>query len=75
MVFGPEVSLKYNAILAGRQAEVYAGKSLDQCRVLQDEVLEFADMVRKCNREDFEEWYQLYKGAVYVKPRKKGIRG
>lgn len=74
MVFGPEVSMKYSVILAGYQAEVYAGKSVEQKRALEDKVLAFADTVRKCNREEFEEWYQLYQGSVYIKPRKRGIR-
>lgn len=74
MVHGPEVALKYHAIVAGRQQELYQGKSHEQCVALQDEVLAFADEVRQCNREDFNAWYELYKDSVYIPPRrKKGI--
>lgn len=60
MINGEGVMGKYNVIIAGRQAELYAGKSAAERPALNQLLLQFIDEVRSCNREEFEQWYQLY---------------
>lgn len=60
MIHGPNVQVKYGAIVAGVQAEMYAGLSKDKQMEKAPEVLAFLDKVRNGTMEEFEEWYQLY---------------
>jgi hypothetical protein len=61
MIHGPGVQMKYGAIVAGFQAELYAGLSKAQQELKSPELIEFLDRVRNGTLEEFEEWYQLYK--------------
>lgn len=61
MIHGPNVQMKYGAIVAGVQAELYAGVSKAQQQEKSEELIAFLDKVRNGTPEEFEEWYQLYK--------------
>lgn len=61
MIHGDGVMGKYNVIVAGRQAELYAGIPYSERAGKVDQLLEFMDQVRNSNRDEFEEWYDLYK--------------
>jgi hypothetical protein len=61
MIHGDGVMGKYSVIVAGRQAELYAGIPYCERATKSDQLLEFLDEVRQCNRDEFEVWYDLYK--------------
>lgn len=61
MIHGEGVMSKYGAILAGFQAELYQGIPYAEREQKNDELLKFIDMVRNSTREEFEEWYELYR--------------
>lgn len=61
MIHGDGVMGKYNVIVAGRQAELYTGIPYSERAGKVDQLLEFMDQVRNSNRDEFEEWYDLYK--------------
>ncbi len=61
MIHGPNVQMKYGAIVDGRRAELLAGVPKDQHAQKLEGFYEFLDMVRNGTPEEFEQWYQLYK--------------
>jgi hypothetical protein len=73
MVHGPEVGMKYHVILHGRQQELFAGQPASRHQQLSNQLLQFADQVRNCKWEEFEEWYEIYKDT-YMPPTKKRSR-
>lgn len=64
MIHGNGVGGKYNVIVAGRQAELYAGISHAEREKKHAELWEFIQEVRSCTHEEFEQWYQLYSDTV-----------
>lgn len=64
MIHGEGVMGKYSVIVAGRQAELYAGISHSERQQKNEELWQFITEVRACKREEFEQWYELYKDAV-----------
>lgn len=61
MIHGDGVMGKYSVIVAGRRAELFAGVPHSEREAKADQLLEFLDEVRRCNRDEFEMWYDLYK--------------
>lgn len=61
MIHGPNVMMKYGAIVEGRRAELLAGKPKSEHEKAMEGFVEFLDMVRRGTPQEFEEWYQLYK--------------
>jgi hypothetical protein len=64
MIHGDGVSGKYNVIVAGRQAELYAGAAHCDRQMKNEQLWEFIQEVRSSTREEFEQWYDLYKDTT-----------
>lgn len=58
MINGPGVLMKYNVIVEARRKELQVSKTQNHSG---DQLLEFIHTVRNGTREEFEEWYNLYK--------------
>jgi hypothetical protein len=61
MIHGPNVQMKYGAIVDGVKAELLAGLSHKQQEQKYDDLVTFLDKIRNGTPDEFEEWYQLYK--------------
>lgn len=73
MISGDGIYSKYQVIIAGRRAELYADPNMDRAAI-SDSLVEFITEVRSCTHPEFDQWFELYKDTISsldVLPRKR----